>query len=348
MKKVLVTGGTGFIGKHLADFLVEKGCHVRSFDFRPPREQDPGIEFILGDLRDAEAVEAAAAGCDVIYHLGAIPSIARAPYEVYHAINVGGTRHVMETAKKQGIGHVVYISSSTVYGIPNKFPLLESDVDATVGSYGRSKLDAEQICFDYSDIAVGIIRPRVVLGGGRIGIFSLLFDAVMDNGSVFMIGKGTNVFQFTGVADLVTAVVLAGKIEKSSIFNIGSTDQTLVRDVLAGLIANAESSSRLRSIPVGLAHSALKALTAFGVSPLMNEQFEIADKNFMLDTTKACTELNWVPSQSNLDCLTDAFEWYSSHRDPSHTQFKRFLGVLGKFRHSQQGAFQNSDKGLSI
>lgn len=132
-------------------------------------------------------------------------------------------------------------------------------------------------------------------------------------------------------------------------YNIGSHDLTPVKEVMAGLIAHANSRSGLSSVPVGLARGALKLMTVLGVSPLMNEQFEIADKNFMLDTSKAEAELGWSSRLSNLDCLTQAFDWYAENRLSSGGQYAGlFGGLLGRFRHSQQGAFQDSDKGLKI
>lgn len=182
---------------------------MNSFDFRPLKISDERVDFILGDLRDRIAVDKAAEGCSVVFHLASIPSIARADYEDYASINVTGTRNVLQAAQRHRIKHAVYVSSSTVYGIPKKFPLKETDIQETVGNYGRSKLAAEKVCDEFTDIAVAIIRPRVVLGAGRIGIFSILFDAVLNNSRVYMIGSGNNIFQFTGVTDLVEAIISA-------------------------------------------------------------------------------------------------------------------------------------------
>lgn len=341
MKKILVTGGTGFLGKHLIDGLLRDGHRVRSFDRCPPTEQSGSVEYITGDVRDYPRFLEASHECEIVFHLASIPSIARANYGSYFGINVLGTENVLRAALANGAGKVVHISSSTVYGIPRKCPLKEEDASDTVGYYGKSKTEAERLCWKYStnDLTVSIIRPRVIMGPGRIGIFSLLFDAILRNAPVYLIGKGDNVFQFTGIDDMVNAVIQAANYNQTGVFNIGANDRTPVSQLIAALIKHAGSSSRIRRIPSPLVRTGLAAASLLGISPLSNEQFMIADKNFMLDTSRAEQQLGWHPVQSNFDCLREAFEWYRAH-PPAHGQFRRLLGVLGRFRHSGQGAFQ--------
>lgn len=350
MKIALVTGGTGFLGKHLVNHLIEKGYKVKSFDFRPPLETSKNVEFVFGDIRNYNNVLTATKGCNTIFHLASIPSIARAKYQAYYGINVLGTENVLKAARECGVENVVHISSSTVYGIPRKCPLTEDDTVENVGYYGKSKIDAEKLCFKYasSELGISIIRPRVIMGAGRIGIFSLLFDAVINNNSVYLIGKGNNIFQFTGIQDMVNSILTASEYKKTRVFNIGSKDRTKVKNVIEGLIDHANSKSKIISIPAGVARATLKITSFFRISPLVNEQFMIADKDFMLDTSRAEKELGWKPAQTNLDCLIEAFGWYKENRKDVRKQFSKYFGIFGKFKHSQQGAFQDSEKGLSI
>lgn len=344
MPVALITGGTGFLGFHLASCLSKLGWTLRLVDTNPLAVDVAVGDFIQADIRDKGALNEAMAGCDITFHLAAIPSIARAKYEDYHQINVVGTQNVISAAKANGLKHVVHVSSSTVYGIPNQIPLAEKDVKSTVGHYGRSKLNAEKACLEGAniDLSVSIIRPRVIMGQGRIGIFSLLFDSVQSGRPVFLIGNGKNVFQFTAASDMVDAMVLSAQKRATGIFNIGSDDQTHVIETVRSLIRHAGSSSRIIPIPATICRTTLRLTELAGISPLVKEQFEIADKNFFLDTSKAKKELGWEPNFTNAETLIDAFDWYIEHRHQSASQFKRLIGVLGHFRHSQQGAFQKT------
>ncbi len=344
-KKVLVTGATGFVGKYMVDKLLSSGHDVRAVDFRPLADNDPmwkDVEFMQVDIRDRSSVAEACKGMEVVYHLAAIPSIARAKESDYMSINVDGTRNVLEEAKKAGAGCAVHVSSSTVYGVPCRFPLKEDDELRGVGFYGKSKIAAEKVCFEISsdDFPVSIIRPRVVMGPGRIGIFGLLFRRVLESKPVYILGSGNNRFQFTDVRDMVDAVVRAASHQ--GVFNVGSGKMTTVREDLVKLIEHAGSKSKIISLPAGMARAALKLASVLGISPLMDEQFKIADKDFWLDTSRAERELGWKATKSNAETLIDAYDWFVEHGELGKKQFKFIFGVFGKFTHSQQGGFQKS------
>lgn len=340
-KKVLVTGGTGFLGKYLVEMLCAAGAEVLALDFRPPNWPVAGFAFIEADIRDKSKVMDACRGREVVFHLAAIPSIARAKRTIYRDINVGGTRNVLEGAFAWGVKKFVHVSSSTVYGIPAEFPLRETSPTRPLGRYGRSKLEAEEACWEFSrkGLSVSIIRPRVIIGAGRIGIFSILFDRILQGKTVYILGDGSNTFQFTNVADMADACLRAAAFEGSGLFNIGSEEILPVKEEMEALIRHAGSASRVVALPAGLARAALKALSCLGVSPLMEEQFSIADKNFRLDTSLARSRLGWQPRYSNLESIVQAFDWYAAHREEGR-QYRSILGVLGRFRHSMMGGFQ--------
>ncbi|MDD5255358.1 MAG: NAD(P)-dependent oxidoreductase [Candidatus Omnitrophica bacterium] len=341
-KRVLVTGGTGFLGKYMVDTLCSAGARVLAIDFRKPDWEAKGFVFREADIRDAEAVREACKDKDVVFHLAAIPSIARAKHSMYHDVNVGGTRNVLEGAQAGGAVKFLHVSSSTVYGIPDEFPLNEKSRVHPLGKYGNSKLAAEELCREFSlrGLSVSIIRPRVIMGAGRIGIFSILFDQVRGNKPVYILGKGRNVFQFTNVSDMVDACVLAAERPEPGLFNIGSDETLPVREELSGLIRHAGSSSGIVSVPPGFARAALKLLSYAGISPLVDEQFSIADKDFKLDTTHAREVLGWRPRYSNLQSLIQAYDWYIANMKKERRQFRNILGVAGKFKHSHMGGFQ--------
>jgi len=341
-KKVLVTGGTGFLGKHLTESLLKLGATVKIVDFRKSAQEIAGADFYETDIRGADQINGLCQGIDVVFHLAAMPSIAKGRACDYYEVNVKGTCNVLVAALNNNVKKLVHISSSTVYGIPREFPLKETSPLGPLGKYGRSKLAAENVCWEFVEkgLSVSIIRPRVIIGPGRIGIFSILFDRITSNKPVYTIGKGDNVFQFTNVLDMSDACIRAAEYEKSDLFNIGSEEIMPVREELSSLIRYAKSKSRVVSIPQYLANISLKTLSLLGISPLVEEQFAIADRNFKLDTTYAQQYLNWRPRYSNLESLCQAYDWYIANVNKDKAQYNNVLGVIGKFRHSKMGGFQ--------
>jgi nucleoside-diphosphate-sugar epimerase len=342
-KKVLVTGGTGFMGKYLVDELVRKKADVRAVDFRRPQEETYSrAEFLEIDIRNREALIEACQDMEYVFHLAAMPSIARGKKQDYFEVNVGGTENIVTAAWKNRVKKFLHVSSSTVYGVPGSCPLKENSPVRPIGKYGRSKLGAEQVCRRFAErgMNVTIIRPRVIIGPGRIGIFSILFNQVIRGGAVYILGNGKNQFQFTHVGDMVNACLLAAQSPGSDLFNVGSVKVNPVRDELKALIQHARSKSRIISVPAVAARVCLRVLSTLGVSPLVDEQFSIADKDFVLDTRYAQEKLRWQPEWSNTDALLQAFDWYRDHIRQMPQQYNTFFGVFGKFKHSHMGGFQ--------
>ncbi|MDD5255844.1 MAG: NAD(P)-dependent oxidoreductase [Candidatus Omnitrophica bacterium] len=289
-------------------------------------------------------INKACEGMEVVFHLAAIPSIVRAKRDTYRKINVEGTRNVLQASLTHNVRKVIHVSSSTVYGVPAEFPLKETSLLHPIGKYGKSKLEAENLCGDFvqKGLDISIIRPRVIMGPGRIGIFSILFERIIRGQNLYIIGNGRNIFQFTHVADMSSACIKAAALLTPGLFNIGSEKTLPVREELMQLIRHANSRSRIMCLPALMARAALKSLSLLGISPLVDEQFSIADRDFKLDTTLAKNVLDWTPAYSNIDSLIQAFDWYAAHIKDTGGQYKRILGVLGKFKHAHMGGFQGS------
>ena len=136
------------------------------------------------------------------------------------------------------------------------------------------------IKFDFPKLNVCILRPRVVIGPGRLGIFQVFFKRILQNKNIYLIGSGSNYFQFTNVNDFVDAIIKAVNLKKSLILNIGSNDKITTYKLIKLLIKKAGSKSKIIKTPVFLIKFILATLERFGLSPLTKEQYLIADKNF--------------------------------------------------------------------
>ena len=190
--KILVTGGSGFIGSRLVELLVNAGHHVVIYD-KAPSEAFPD-HVILGDVRDPGALTQAMGGCDAIYHLAAEHKDDVRPLSLYDDVNVGGARSVVAAAKEAGCARIIVASSVALYPLNFGNPT-EETTPAPFNPYGQSKLDAEQVFLEYAErhpeIALTMIRPCVIFGENNRGnVYNLL--AQIASGRFIMVGAGKN------------------------------------------------------------------------------------------------------------------------------------------------------------
>ena len=312
-----ISGGAGFLGLHLARRLVAEGHQVRTLDVVPLDDAglEHSVEELRGDIRDPERVRALVAGADVVVHAAAALPI-QASRASIRSVNVGGTENVLHAAHEAGVRRVVFISSTAVYGVPEKHPIEESDPLVGVGAYGESKIDAEGLC-RVAAVETTIIRPKTFIGPERLGVFEILFDWIREGRRIYTLGKGYNHYQLLGVEDLVDAIVRAGHEPKAAreTFNVGATEFGTVRSDLQALIDHAGSSSRLQPIPVKPAELALRGLELMRVSPLAEWHYKTAHKDSFVDVTKAQQLLGWQPRLSNRDALIETYDWYLGNRE---------------------------------
>src|SRR5262249_54729337 len=155
------------------------------------------VEYIAGDIRDRDAVREACTAVDVVFHNVAQVPLAK-DRDLFRSVNVAGTGNVLTAARDAKVGKVVHTSSSAIFGIPEHNPVVEATAPHPVEAYGRAKLEAELLCRDAVEagLDVSIIRPRTILGHGRLGIMAVLFEFVADGAPVFVLGDGTNRYQF--------------------------------------------------------------------------------------------------------------------------------------------------------
>ena len=164
-----------------------------------------------------------------------------------------------------------------------------------------------------------IIRPRVVVGRGRAGVFSLLFHFIARDLPIPLPGGGHNYFQFTAVKDLVEAAIATSETspgDECPILNIGSHVNAPLRTDLEQLIDFAGSTSRIIPLPSAPMRWTLGAMHQFGLSPLVPEQYQIMEKDFVLDTTLAQERIGFSPRYANGEGLLEAWTWWRKHLGP--------------------------------
>jgi nucleoside-diphosphate-sugar epimerase len=312
-----ISGGAGFLGLHLARRLLADGHDVRTLDVVPLDDAglEQSVQELRGDIRDRDRVRELVTGADLAVHAAAALPI-QASRDSIRSVNVAGTENVLQEARDAGVQRVVFISSTAVYGVPEKHPIEEDDPLVGVGSYGESKIDAEGLC-RVAAVETTIVRPKTFVGPERLGVFEILFDWIREGRRIYILGQGHNRYQLLAVEDLVDAIVRAGTVPEAArqTFNIGATEFGTVRSDLQSLIDHAGSASRLRPVPVRPAEIALRALELLRVSPLAEWHYKTAHKDSFVDVSRAQRVLGWEPRLSNRDALIETYDWYLANRE---------------------------------
>jgi nucleoside-diphosphate-sugar epimerase len=327
--RALVTGGTGFLGAHLAKALAAAGYEVRTLDVNPP-ERPGAHEFKQADVRDAAAVRAAARDCDVVVDNAALVPVTRASEAEYRSVNVDGCRTTLDAAADAG-AYVLHISSSAIYGVPVELPVTRSTALAPFEPYGRSKAEAERVVETRRDdgLTVGSLRPRTLLGEGRLGLFDVIFARIRAGRRVPLFGSGANRVQMCDVDDFCAAALAAIGRRANADYNIGSAGFGTVREDLEGLIGRVGSRSRLQPVPVWAIRAVLQPLDAIGRSPFNEWHWRSAPESFHFDISKAREELGWAPARTNVDALENAYGHYVARAgDTGASAHRRPLGGL--------------------
>ena len=280
-------------------------------------------------------------GADVIHHNVAQVPIAK-DRALFESVNVGGARNLLAAALALGVKKTILVSSSAVFGVPAKNP-----VDATVEprpreAYGAAKLEAERIVAGYvaRGLDVTIVRPRTILGHGRLGIFQILFEWVRRGRPVYVLGRGDNRYQFVHADDLADACVRAGETPGPAIFNVGAERFGTMREALEALARHAGTGSRVRSLPLGPTERLMELTSRLGLSPLGPYHSLMYGREMFFDLAPVKAALGWRATRSNDEMLIESYEYYLAHRDEilarvgaSHHRSPMKQGILRLLEH---------------
>lgn len=318
-KNVLITGGTGFLGCHLARRLLKDGYTVTLFDTAELDAKDliGKVTVVKGDILSKSSLGNALKNQEYVVHAAAALPIQRTK-EIIFKVNITGTKNVLEESFKNNVKRLVFISTTAMYGVPKHLPEKEDSPIAPIGFYGESKAQGEKLCLEYQKkgLEVNIIRPKTFLGPERLGVFALWFEAIYSGKRLFILGNGHNRYQLLAVSDVSEAVVKALESKANGeIFNIGAKDFGTWRSDLGSVINYAKSKSKITSLPTLPSQMLLGVLEQLKLSPIAAWHYKTLPVDSYVSIEKAEKILNWRPKKSNADLLLESYKWYEKHRN---------------------------------
>ena len=290
--RVLVTGGAGFIGSHLAERLLREGHSVRVLDnLATGTRENLGtfideIELVEGDIRSYERVHNAVKGCEVVFHQAALPSVPRSIQDplTSHETNVTGTLNVLLAARDEGARRVVFASSSSVYGRNHELPAREASPALPIAPYAAGKLAAEGYCrafFEVYGLETVALRYFNVFGPRQdplseyAAVIPRFITALLENRSPTVHGDGEQSRDFTYIGNTVSANLLAADASNvaGEAFNVACGERISLNALLVELRAITGSEAEAvheEARPGDVRHSQAditRAREAFGYEP---------------------------------------------------------------------------------
>ncbi len=321
--RVLVTGATGFIGHALTRKLLERGDQVRVLVRDPSKLAQTDLaatDVAIGDITDAEAIERATDGIDIVY---AIAGTFREPGlsdKRYREVNVDSVRTMLEAAKRNGVRRVVHCSTCGIHGSIQGPPADESYPVQPVGIYEETKAEGERLAFELGaahGIEVTALRPTPVYGPGDTRLLKLF--KLAQRRPIVTIGDGKAGYHLVHIDDLTDAFILAGTTPAAAgqAFLIGGPEIPSLNEIL-GTLAKMNGHDdlgrvmRIPAKPVWLAGWLCETLCRpLGIAPpLHRRRIEFFINNRAYDIGKARALLGYTPRIGTEQGLRNTAEWY--------------------------------------
>jgi len=308
---ILVTGGAGFIGSHLAAHLALLGHDVRILDNLATGRRSnvlavgEDVELVEGDIQSYERVHNAVTGCDVVFHQAALPSVPRSVQDplTSNATNVTGTLNVLLASRDAGVRRVVFASSSSVYGAEPELPASEDAAPLPISPYATAKLACEGYCRAFNEVYgletlalryFNVFGPRQDPRSEYSAVIPRFINALLAGDAPTIFGDGEQSRDFTFVDDVVEANVLAMDAPgvAGQVLNVARGERTTVNGLL----------------------EELGAVIGVAVDPQYAPSRAGEVRHSLADVSRARSVLGWEPRVDVRDGLRRTVQYFDSER----------------------------------
>lgn len=321
MTKILVTGGTGFLGHHLVAALVDKGHQVRVLtrnEAKAHRVLPASVEFIEGDISNTQICVPAVADCETVYHLAAAfqePEISR---QRYYDVHVLGTRNLIDAARMADVGRFIHCSTVGVHGHV-KASVADEESEHNPGDiYQVTKSQAEtaalQLQRQYS-LPISVARPTPIYGPGDMRLLKLF--RLIANRRFVMLGSGNVFYHLIYVRDMTRGLMMLADNSESigEVFIFGGRECVTLNELVAIIARELEVDLPKRHFPawpVQILGSVVEAVySPFNARPpIFRRRVDFFTKNRSFSTDKARRELGFEASTQLSDGIRETIRWY--------------------------------------
>jgi nucleoside-diphosphate-sugar epimerase len=320
--RVLVTGGTGFTGTALVHRLLDDGHSVVALDYKAGLQSDAlrsrGADVVIGSVTDPDAVRRSMKGVEFVFHLAAAFRELNVPNSFYDEVNVGGTRVVLEAARKEGVRKFVYCSTCGVHGNVDHPPADENAPIQPADYYQRTKYEAEPLVKRDAGGAMEtvILRPAAIYGPGDPERFFMIFKRV-SKGTFPMFGDGQTLYHPLYIDNLVDAFVLCMPpgVGNGREYLIADERYYPIEEIVRGVARALDIPVRIPHYPVwpvvAVGHIVEKICKPIGVTPpIFPRRVDWYRQNRAFDITRAKRELGYTPRVELDDGLRRTGAWY--------------------------------------
>jgi nucleoside-diphosphate-sugar epimerase len=316
--KITFLGGSGFVASNVRpEFILDHT--VQSVD-RIPNHANNFFESVNGDINKEETLQKVKAFDPELIIVLAGQQYTSPQVRLKNRLHFfRGNVEIAETLsssyrKTADVPRILYISTDMVYGIPDAGLIDESTSTNPIGDYGKSKLEAEKIYLGSFE-NVSIVRPRLIVGPGRVGTVKTLATLISRGLPIPIIGDGENRYQMIGVSDLWAAIETIITTRQDGIYNIGSDESPTLNRLFHDVKSDLKLSNPIIHINPTIAHSLLFIADRLNFSPLAYEQYALASKNCLLSTSKI-KSLGWRPKFDDTYLFTNALSLLLNGRTP--------------------------------
>ena len=316
---ILITGGAGYLGSIIKNYFLNKGYKCIVADILKDSDSHPNLKSIILDITNRAELEPLFKNNNItsVIHCAALLQFTKKNQKKFFETNIASTKYLAELCIKYSVKDYIYISSNCVYGKVNQLNISEREDILPFEEYGYSKAESEKILLEYNEsLNISILRCPTIISEGRLGILSIVFDFIIENRKLWLVGNGENKYQFIYAKDVAVICdkLLSNAASGVRIFNIGTDKVESLNAVFKNLIKFANSKTKLYHLPGFIMLPLMKLCYKLGISPLGPYQYNMICNTYSGDISSIKNATGWSPNMSNSEIIITAYKYYVENK----------------------------------